>query len=335
MIGQVKRRHHTVPKVLLLGFVDSKNRLVMRRRDGSNLLTSLNDASVRGDFYSYRDSDGVLVDEVETWLGDGIESPVAEVLVRARRGEQLASNDVVHLARLAASGLLRTPTIRSYLDQLDAHLGPLLLMHRHLTAAAVDPTALSPEAMKRVHATAATVWNDCDKLSANEQSKLRTFLREFDKLSQRLSTWSWNVLTAKHPCLITADAPVVTLGTDDGGWHGVLPKGSPVFIPVSSRHLLIGEQHPIGRGSFTIELAKMVNIRMTSEAYDAVFADPIMPWPDHIVLEPRRPTLPHPTVSWSRSQPGSEPTFPTAYPAVEDDRVRALLDSLGAVDTVE
>ena len=335
MPDQVTRRQHTVPKTLLRGFSDPKRCLAMKRRDGTDGVISLNNAAVRGDFYSYRDPDGTLSDAVETWLNEHVESPISEVLRRTRQGEQPSASDSWRLARFAASGLLRTATTRSYIEQLDRHLGPLLLLHRAIATMEIDPTPISPASLDRAYAAAAQAWNRREKQSDADQSKLRTFLREFDNLSRKMSTWSWSLHTAREPSFITADAPVATFAPGDGGWHGILPEGSPVFIPISSYRLLVGEQHLLGVGLVTTTLARMINTRLAREAYDAVFSDTRMRWPEYINLAPTPPTLPKPTITWSRSKSRGKPTFPATYPAVHDKSVRKLLDLLGAENVVE
>lgn len=73
---------------------------------------------------------------------------------------------------------------------------------------------------------------------------------------------------------------MAVLPSTDTGWHGILPTGSPVFIPVSSRQLLMGEPHPLEAGDkLHPDLARLVNARLAFEAADAVFADPPHPGP--------------------------------------------------------
>jgi hypothetical protein len=308
----------------------------MWRRGGSRNLTSLTDASVRTDFYSYRDAADELNFDVENWLGDHVETPVAPILLRARKGNGPHPEDSDALGRFAASGLLRTATVRSYLSQIGEHIGPMLLLHHHLSSNSIDPEALSPEGLERAEQAARMAWKRLGKQPDDDQANLRTFLREFDKLSGRLSRWTWTVQTASTPSLITSDAPVGTFSSDNGGWHGILPTGSPVFVPISSTQLLVGEENPLGRVERLSEgMARLVNAQIANEAYDAVFCSPDMSWPPELVLNSSRPTLPKPRITWSKSDATSAPTYPAAYPDIADQPVRALLDSLNAVDTVE
>lgn len=78
----IARRHHTVPKCLLLGFSTGprkRERLtVFDQRTGQKWSTSLPNVSVETDFYRY-DADGVAPDAVEQHLSQ-IESDAAPVL---------------------------------------------------------------------------------------------------------------------------------------------------------------------------------------------------------------------------------------------------------------
>ncbi|GAB2578912.1 hypothetical protein GCM10009593_16640 [Microlunatus antarcticus] len=334
MTRQHKAKQHTVPKTLLRGFVDTRSRLALRRRDGTESLISVNNASVRTNFYSYTGAAGALVDDIEDWLSSDIEGPVAPVLIRARRGDPLNAPDNTALARFAASGLLRTATTRARLEQVGEHIGPVLVLHEHLVNRKIDPTTLSPDALNAAQVAATAVWERLGKPDEPAQANLRIFLREFDRLSERLNDWTWSVRTAPRACLITADAPVAVLPSADLGWQGILPPGSPVFIPISSRQLLIGEpRRPLAGGDQLLpELASVVNARLAFEAYDALFASPSAPWPDVPPLSPTRPTMPTPTVTWSRSDGSADTTTSPSYPEINDPAIRRLIDDLGGSD---
>lgn len=334
IVQQVKRRQHTVPKVLLRGFSQG-NRLQMRRRGGSDHLTSLANATVRSNFYSYRDSSGAPVTAVEDWLAAHVEGPAAAVLGRARSGDAVHAADTPVLARAVAACLLRTATVRSYLEQIDTHLGPMLLIQAALAKAHVRADDLSAAGMARIQAAATSIWSQHSGSAADRGGALRTFLREFDAWSSRLATWEWSLLSATEACFITSDAPVATLRPDGARWHGIVPPGSPVLLPISPKHLIVGEARIVRPGTVTDELVRLVNTQLAREADDAIFAHPAMPWPPYVQLPTRRPTLPTPTITWSKTVPGDPPTFPKSYPPVHDAAVRVLLDALGAIDVVE
>lgn len=155
------------------------------------------------------------------------------------------------------------------------------------------------------------------------------FLREFDRLSTLLADWKWSVLTSASTtvALITSDAPVAVLPGSAGGWRGILPAGSQVFIPINSRQLILGEPHPLGGGDqLDVDLVRAVNAQLAVEAYDAVFADPSRDWPDLPTLTSTRPHVPTPTtVTWSRGDEQTK-TFPVTYPEIADSSVQQLID---------
>lgn len=330
----LKRAHHTVPKMLLSGFADERNRLSMRRRDGTQCLISTTRATVRRDFYSFVGPDNALVDTIETWLGDHVEGPFAETLRRLQDGEQPQAADSSSIAAFAAAGLLRTMTVRSYFDQIDAQMGPTLILMRACAKAGVDPSTLTRDELSRCQLAATLAWNRGPR-ETNVDAKLRTFLRKLDGLTQDLTMWTWTVQTAESACLITADSPVATRAPDDVGWHGILPAGSPVLLPISPYRLIVGSGSLLGGDVLEPQLARLVNRRLAREASDAIFAHPSMGWPDDLELSRHPPTLPTPSITWSRSAPGTANTFPARYPRTSDPSVAALLDSLGAVDIVE
>lgn len=336
MTKQHKAKQHTVPKTLLRGFVDTRSRLRLRRRDGTESLISVNNASVRSDFYSYTGAAGTVVDDIEDWLSSDIEDPVTPVLIRARRGDSLNAAHNTALARFAASGLLRTATTRDRLRQIGDHIGPVLVFHEYLVSRKVDPTTLSMAELDAAQAAATAVWERLGKPADPDQANLRVFLREFDRLSTQLDDWTWSLRTAARACLITADAPVAVLPSSDVGWHGLLPPGSPVFIPISSRQLLIGEPRaPLAGGEQLLpELASVVNARLAFEAYDALFADPSAAWPDVPPLSPVRPTMPTPTVTWSRSDDSDDKTASPSYPEINDPAIRRLVYDLGGSNNI-
>lgn len=182
------------------------------------------------------------------------------------------------------------------------------------------------------------MWDRLGTPPNPERVNLRLFLRLFDRLSTRLSTWTWSVSTAQQPCLVTADAPVAVLPNSSGGWSGILPADSPIFIPISSSQLIVAELRPplADPPELPIELADLVNARLAFEAHDAIFADPRSGWPLPLpALAPSRPRLPTPAVTFSRDEANSAGQAPKpSYPTIDDPAVRELLAALGGTEEV-
>jgi hypothetical protein len=323
-----------VPKTLLKGFCDQSGVLRVRRRDGQEFLLSLEKASVHRDFYSFPDLDGKLVDDVEDWLDIGVEAPATPILKRAREGLAPEMSDVKALARFVAAGLLRTATTRSYLRQIDANSGPFLLMMQVAKEHGINLATL-PELDRDDLLVASTkAWAGVSP-GDSVRSYLRTFLRKLDEISTRLAEWSWTLLIATNPCLVTGDAPVATFRAIDGGWRGILPSGSPVFLPVTSRSVLVGDPYRLGNGRLTPDLARLINTSLANEVFGAVFAHPSMDWPEYLRLASTPPMLPVPKVTWSKPRQENAPTFPARYPPTTAADIHELLLTLGAEEVVE
>jgi hypothetical protein len=337
MADKVKAHQHTVPRTLLRGFSDERGFVTMRRRNGLVREVHVNDAAVRKGIYTFRDSWGDPSNAVEDWLGEEVENSAGPVLQRLREGQQPTPEDRPALARLAVAGLLRTATVASYLRQIDSHLGPFLLVHGVLVREEVDPASLSPTDMEHLQRVAADAWQRVTR--DDPKSRLRTMARKFDELVLEVTDWVWSLQVSPDDVLITSDAPVATFTAATAGWHGILPAGSPVMLPVSPRHLLYAVKHPfasVSGGALDAPLANVVNQALARETDDAVFTHPAMGWPLDLVLAPTPPALPSPTVTWGRLSSGAESrTFPATYPAVQDASVRELLLALEAEDEVQ
>ncbi|MGY1810653.1 DUF4238 domain-containing protein [Blastococcus sp. SYSU D00669] len=337
MADKLKTHQHTVPRTLLRGFCDEREFVTMRRRDGLVREIPISNATVRRRFYTFDDSSGQPSNAVEDWLSEQVESRAGPVLQRLREGQQPTPEDRPALARLAVAGLLRTATVASYLEQMDRHLGPFLLVHGVFVRHEVDPASLSPTDIELLQAAATDAWQRVTR--DDPAARLRTMVRKFDELVLEVTDWVWSLQVSPDKVLITSDAPVVTFTPASAGWHGVLPSGSPLMLPVSPRHLLYAEKHPlpgVSDCSLDAPLAKVVNEVLAREADDAVFTHPAMDWPLDLVLAPTPPTLPTPTVTWGRPTSAAEPrTFPATYPPVQDASVRAVLRELGAEDEVQ
>jgi hypothetical protein len=337
MAGKLKKHQHTVPRTLLRGFSDERGFVTMRRRNGSVQRVPTSGATVRKMFYTFYDSSGQASNAVEDWLGEQVEDSAGPVLQRLREGQQPTPEDRPALARLAVAGLLRTATVASYLEQMDRHLGPFLLVHGVLVRHEVDAAALSRTDLELLQEAATDAWQRVTR--DDTAARLRTMIRKFDELVLEVTDWVWSVQASPEDILVTSDAPVATFTVASQGWHGILPAGSPLMLPVSPRHLLYAEKYPLaGVSDYSLDapLAKVVNEAIAREADDAVFMHPAMDWPLDLVLASTPPALPTPTVTWGRSGSATEPrTFPATHPPVQDPSVQALLRALEAEDEVQ
>lgn len=334
-MSNLKHHHHTVARVLLKGFARGK-RVRMVRRDGLDREVSVTDAAVGSDFYIF-ERDGERSDAVEDFFAKQIESQVGTILPRLRGGGQPTDADAPVLARFVAASLLRTAGARHLMDQIDAHTGPLLVLQEAWKREGMTVDDLTEVEVSRWLRIAVDRWSEVEKEQDEVQrSRLRTMIRQCDLFSQRLEGWSWSVLTAEQPVLITADAPVTTYRSDPGRLLPLIPPGSPMLLPLSPTSLLVAEKHPLGRGKvLTRDLARLVNVALARQAHAAVFCHPDVPLPEEVRLLPQPPALAAPAITVGPSEPGTPPTFPARYPEVGDLTAAVLLEALDALDEVQ
>lgn len=332
------RRQHTAAKSYLLGFADSSSQVCMHARDGTVELRSIRSATVRRDFYTFVDATGRPNESIERWLGGQVENDVAGVLKDLRAGQPLQNDHIDLLALFVATSLMRTATVRSYMAQIDAGLRPLLVAMERAKSRGINLADQPSSKREKLLAETARAIAQLNPDAIQEQnSRLRTMLREIDQVRATLRSWNWELTQASSPCLITADAPVAVLQpTASSGWGGVLPKGSSAFLPISPVALLTASPNPlIGPAKVTDQLARQVNSELVRNAHRAAYHHPQVQWPLDLAISPQSPTLPQPRITWNRSDPDQAPTFPATYPPIIDPAIAALLGDLGAEETVE
>lgn len=333
---RLKKRHHTAPRVYLRGFADENKLLVVRRRAGSEFVQHIDNVTVRNGFYNARTSAGLLHDDVENWFMRDIETPVGPTLTRLREyveGGPVSGVDASLVSRFVAAQLFRTATARSYVEQIDAVLGPFLGAGLTGRLFGVQISRVSPAAQARLMRMTRDMLNEHLDPEETHRSHLRTMLRETDKMMTRLESWHWEVAVAKHPRLVTGDAPAVAIQPQSEVFSGIVPKGSPVYLPLSPTTLLVGaEVTPSRQVQLTTRLAREVNQRVADETADGLAKATFQPWPNGFRLRSEPPRLPSLTVE-SRSD-GKLATFPATYPEVRDSGIRALLHKLEARNVV-
>lgn len=333
----VKQRHHTAPKVYLRGFADSHELVSVRRRNGDELKLHINNVTVRSGFYNVRTSTGVLHDAVENWFMSEVETPAGPVLRRLRDGgatDDLGVENAVVVSHLVAAQLYRTATARSYMEQVDANLGPLLMVIEVTKTLGIDPRRLAPEQLATHMRAARELLREHQAPADVRLSQVRTMVREIDKMMNRLENWHWTVVEAAEPRLITGDAPAVGLQPGLGGFHGILPAGSPVYLPLTPTRLLIGtrkkQSSPINLNS---RLAFAVNQRIANESADVIMKATWQDWPPNVRMPATPPQLPTPRISY-RPSTATRSTFPATYPTPRSGSVRNLLRTLEASEVV-
>lgn len=328
-----KKRHHTVTRALLEGFA-LDNKLRVRSRTRPEFLTAPINATVVSDFYSF-EGEEYLDDAVEDWLADDVESPFAALLPGLCAGRQPSPLDRSVIVRFIATAVVRTRTTRAYLGQIDLSLAAAVVLQKIAPRMSWNLSGMASENIEQLLAICQNFWLEAVQETNQEISLLRTMVRHSQAVEAALEPYTWSILQASEPSFLIGDAPILSVSDHKSGWHGLIPKGSAVFMPLAPDTVLVGEPRPTERFLSADDLASTINALTVREAYADVFRHPGMAWPNDIHLASDVPELPSPTRVLRPTPPGTPSTFPSKYPEVHDAKVAALLKHLQAVDTVK
>jgi Protein of unknown function (DUF4238) len=328
-----RKRHHTVMRALLDGFSE-RGQVIARSRQGQEFPQAIRSATVVADFYSF-DNEGSPDDVVEGWLASVVESDFARILPSLRRGDQPTTEMRPAIARFLATSVIRTRTARSYMAQIDHHVAGTVVLSRIAPELGWNLADMGSAEVDRLRDLCLRAWVSLPPRPDQEASNLRVIVRQSREIEQRLLKYVWSVSTTLSPALLIGDAPVLALDGHISGWHGLVPSGAAVFMPLSPQTLLVGEPHVFKRSSAAdTGLVASVNVLTVREAYQYVFRHPKMTWPMDLRLDSQPPSLPKPTFSVARSDPDSSPTFPFTYPEMDDAETATLLRRLSASEVV-
>lgn len=332
------RRHHTVPRLYLRAFAEGNQILIRLRGRTTDEIRNITSVAFTRDFYAFT-LGGIRDATVEDWLQRNVEDPAAPALRRPIEGPwPPADEDRTVIATFAAFQLLRTPLVRDYMHQIDRVTGPLL-WSAEAVKKAVEQHDLTDAEKRQVFEDARAHPPAALTERADPRAVLRTMLREADRQAPRLVARPWTLLRSDGPVLITSDNPVARFfpqGQPDG-FAGLAPPDAELHLPLAPDTLLIlerdGATAQAQPGQLTAELATAANTAQALGTQRAIFRHPSTPWPPTLVLGPRPPQLPEPTITTRFDNPGAS-TFPAEYPPVHNARIAELLGSLDAEDTV-
>jgi len=290
---------------------------------------------VVADFYSF-DNEGNPDDAVEGWLASVVENDFATILSSLRRGEQPTAEMRPSIARFLATAVIRTRTARSYMEQIDDHIAGIVVLSKVAPELGWNLAEMGTAEVERLRGLCQRAWHCLPPRPDREASILRVIVRQSRQIEQQLLKYVWSVARTERPALLIGDAPVLALDGHARGWHGLVPSGAAVFMPLSPQALLVGEPHVFKHSSSAaIGLVATVNLLTAREAYQYVFRHPEMAWPTELRLVSQPPSLPKPSFSLARSDPDESPTFPFTYPKMDDAETTTLLKHLRDVDVVE
>lgn len=119
-MGELARRHHTVPRFYLDGFARGEHVGVVELPGARRFVTSTRNAATETDFYMLTDEDGVKTDVFEKALSD-LEGKAAGVLRAIASGHwPLERGDRETLAEFVAVQHLRGPNLRRGMAQVQS-----------------------------------------------------------------------------------------------------------------------------------------------------------------------------------------------------------------------
>ena len=141
VVVQITHDQHTVPKLLLRGFMDRRTKtLLARHRTGHDGHVSFKHATVEQDFYDI--GDGITPDTtLEEWFGRNVEAPVGEIVGELRKGVLPIAARRRTMATFIALQMVRTIRFRDLMGELGETLGPMLFANevlQRVIAAAPD-----------------------------------------------------------------------------------------------------------------------------------------------------------------------------------------------------
>jgi hypothetical protein len=321
----------------LRAFADA-DQVVWRQRGRRDEVRNIRSVTFSANFYGFVVG-GRRGPLVEHWLDEHVEAPAAPALRRLSDGMWPPSaDDRDVLARFVSFQLVRTPLVRDHMRQAQDDLAPLLWSSA-LLGRALQERPLSDREQLQVLRWAEK-RTPAELFQPDQNAMLRTMVRKADELVPVLRARPWSLLRATQRCLVAGDNPVgrVFPAGDPAGFTGLAPADAELQLPVSPQLLLILERDGLpgsdAVGVLTAQAAAVGNDAQARAADRGVLRHPTMAWPRDLVLGPRPPRLPTPTVTTRLRSPGP-PTFPATYPPANDPRVAALLTALGASDVVE
>ncbi|MDN3242576.1 DUF4238 domain-containing protein [Glycomyces tritici] len=261
------RRHHVVSKFYLRRFANPRNQLIRCPLDGKAHLQSVNDATVRKDFYSVL-AEGVEQDAFETELAE-VETEAAAAFTAILRNGVWPPTLEHRLAVSAWIGLqhLRGEHNRRMVEQMHRILTKLEVGMATVEQIRELVNAPSDAPDDEVEAARAYILSTADSLPIHHHAHLmaigqvleRAIMSVFDRQPWTLVEFSWDALG-------TSDTPVVVVPDEDAlaGLRAVGIGSAPaLYVPLSTRAGLfmdeLGATAPDGRMSGSPELARSLN----------------------------------------------------------------------------
>ncbi|MGY5099669.1 DUF4238 domain-containing protein [Streptomyces sp. 900105245] len=292
--SKLKRRHHTVPRLLLRRFADGERLIRVPLDGGEPRLCGIADVTVHRDFYSMRDASGELDDSVEDLLAE-LEGKAAKVIRKVINGMwPLTIEDRAIVAEWIAAQHARIPAARAAHNEMADHLGKMLIamegkpgIRRRLEENATEP--VSDEEVEALWEEMTDFDSYYAEMSANGHmlSMAQSMKTAYEVLMWR----SWGLCRFQRRTLLIPDHPV-TLMPDPAtpSWRGVgIGNAAAIIMPIDRRAAIImASPGPDFVFPATTKVAKELNHRLAWNARKELFHHPDDNPLDGIELPPVR-----------------------------------------------
>jgi hypothetical protein len=278
------KRHHYVPRFLLMRFTDATGMLAVydRARDEFRPQTPLNTAVLQH-YYSYHTTDGTRSAEVEEGLGR-IESDATPVIQKLDGPVPLTVDERYLVALFIALLHTRSPQFARGSNELLRGMMPHLTRDRFPTveSLATAMRAHEEETGRALEMTPAQVYETLQRddlgIEATPAARMRLMLSTAVQLAPLLACMQWRVLHApREESFVLADNPMHIIPHEDtplGVHTGVATPGAHKWVPLGARMgVLIGD---MGASMQHVEVdeakVQALNFETTVRAEDFVFA---------------------------------------------------------------
>ncbi|MEV8017762.1 DUF4238 domain-containing protein [Streptomyces sp. NPDC086554] len=279
--SQLKRRHHTVPRLLLRRFADGEQLIRVPLNGGERRPVGIGDVTVHRDFYSTRDASGQLDDTVEDLLSK-LEGKAAWVLHKVIDGTwPLPIEERAVLAEWIAAQHARIPAARKAHNEIADHINKVLIavggkpeIRRRL-----DESSTGPVSNEKVEA----LWRELTDFDGYYAEKsvndhILSMAQSMKTAYEVFMARAWGLIQFEHRPLLIPDHPVTLVrGEDVPSFLGVgVGNAAAVLIPIDRRTVIM--MAPPGPDDFFVrphtKLAKELNQRFAYNARRELYHHP-------------------------------------------------------------
>ncbi|MFH9985975.1 DUF4238 domain-containing protein [Streptomyces luteogriseus] len=237
---KLKRRHHTVPRLLLRRFADGERIMRVPLDGGERRSIGVADATVHRDFYSLRDESDQLDDAVEDLLSD-LEDMAARIIRKVVDGLwPLPIEERAILAEWIAAQHARIPAARSANNEIADHLDKTLIamggkpeIRRRLEGNAKEP--VSDEKVEALWLQLTDFDSYYTEVSVNEH--MAVMAQSMKTAYEVFMARSWGLIKFERRTLLLPDHPVTLVREDEfPSFRGVgIGNAAAILVPIDRR----------------------------------------------------------------------------------------------------